>query len=103
MLKLEDVKLAVAGLGYVGLPLAVEFGKQRAVVGFDINQRRVQKLRAGHDGTLEVENELLSQARGLEFTTDPQKTGGLQCLYRLPTPIDAHKRPDLIPLVELFS
>jgi UDP-N-acetyl-D-galactosamine dehydrogenase len=97
MLKFEDVKLAVVGLGYVGLPLAVDFGKQRAVVVFDINQRRVQELQAGHDGTLAVENELLAQPRGLEFTSDPQETGGLQCLNHLPTPIDAQKRPDLTP------
>jgi UDP-N-acetyl-D-galactosamine dehydrogenase len=53
MLKLEDEKQAVVGLGYVGLPLVVEFGKKRAVVGFDINQRRVKELQAGHDATLE--------------------------------------------------
>lgn len=101
MLKLEDVKLAIVGLGYVGLPLAVEFGKKRAVVGFDINQRRVQELQAGHDGTLEVENDLLAQARGLEFTTDPKRLEACNVyIVTVPTPIDEHKRPDLTPLVK---
>jgi UDP-N-acetyl-D-galactosamine dehydrogenase len=101
MLKLEDVKLAVVGLGYVGLPLAVEFGKQRAVVGFDVNQRRVKELRAGHDATLEVENDLLVQARGLEFTTDPKRLESCNVyIVTVPTPIDEHKRPDLTPLVK---
>lgn len=57
-MNLQDVKLAIIGLGYVGLPLAVEFGKQRSVVGFDINQKRIDDLKAGHDFTLETEADL---------------------------------------------
>jgi UDP-N-acetyl-D-galactosamine dehydrogenase len=53
-MNLKDIKIAIIGLGYVGLPLAVEFGKQRAVVGFDINQKRIDQLKAGHDFTLET-------------------------------------------------
>lgn len=98
---LEAVKLAVVGLGYVGLPLAVEFGRKRAVIGFDINQRRVEELQAGHDATLEVERELLVQAQGLQFTTAPQRLEICNVfIVTVPTPIDEHKRPDLTPLLK---
>ena len=62
MLRIQDVKLAVVGLGYVGLPLAVEFGKKRSVIGFDINARRIDALKAGHDHTLEVSDAELAEA-----------------------------------------
>ena len=70
MHKLEDIKLAIIGLGYVGLPLAVEFGKQRPVIGFDINQSRINALREGHDSTLEVSDQELKQACLLSYSAD---------------------------------
>ncbi len=76
-MNLQDIKLAIIGLGYVGLPLAVEFGKQRAVVGFDINQKRIDELTSGHDYTLETEPEELQAAIHLRFSTqlDSLRTG----------------------------
>lgn len=101
MLKLEDVRLAIIGLGYVGLPLAVEFGKQRSVVGFDINAPRIHSLEAGHDTTLEVSDEDLASAKQLSFTTNI--SGLAECnvfIVTVPTPIDEHRQPDLTPLVK---
>ena len=93
-------KIAVIGLGYVGLPLAVEFARKRSVVGFDINPRRVAALRAGHDATLEVSDEELQHASLLSFTDELE--GIADCdtfIVTVPTPIDEHKRPDLTPLI----
>ena len=70
-MELENIKLAVVGLGYVGLPLAVEFGKLRPVVGFDINQPRIDALNNGHDTTLEVDDAELASAEQLTFSADP--------------------------------
>src|SRR5690606_24007619 len=89
----------VVGLGYVGLPLAVEFGKQYDTIGFDINQARIEELRQGRDGTLEVEPELLAEAKRLSFTSEPD--GIADCnvyIVTVPTPIDSARRPDLTPL-----
>lgn len=98
-LSLETSKLAVIGLGYVGLPLAVEFGKSRQVVGFDINHKRIDALRAGHDTTLEVENQELVKAKNLSFTSTIQDIANCNVyIVTVPTPIDIHKRPDLTPL-----
>ena len=69
-MKLDDLKIAVIGLGYVGLPLAVEFGKKLPVVGFDIHQTRIQELQSGQDHTLEVSPEELKQATHLSFLTN---------------------------------
>lgn len=92
--------LAVIGLGYVGLPLAVEFGKQRKVIGFDIKQDRIDELRAGHDRTREVPAEELAQAAHLSFTSDLQALREARIfIVTVPTPIDVHKRPDLTPLL----
>lgn len=98
---LNTLNLAIIGLGYVGLPLAVEFGKKRHVVGFDINAKRVAELQSGQDHTLEVEPEELKTARFLSYTNE------LEALRRcntfvvtVPTPIDAYKRPDLMPLLK---
>ncbi|MDF1802069.1 Vi polysaccharide biosynthesis UDP-N-acetylglucosamine C-6 dehydrogenase TviB [Thalassovita sp.] len=94
-------KIAVIGLGYVGLPLAVEFGKKRPVVGFDINMGRVAALRAGVDSTLEVDAEELAEAKHLIYATDPSELA--ECtifIVTVPTPIDAHKRPNLTPLIK---
>lgn len=94
-------KIAVIGLGYVGLPLAVEFGKIRPVVGFDIKQDRIDDLRAGRDSTLEVSPDEMAEASQLSFTTDPQDLAECQIfIVTVPTPIDAHKRPNLTPLIK---
>jgi UDP-N-acetyl-D-galactosamine dehydrogenase len=97
---LENIKIAVIGLGYVGLPLAVEFGRIRPVVGFDINERRIADLRIGKDFTLETsEQELISSAH-LSFTTNQQELNACNLyIITVPTPIDRHKRPDLYPLI----
>lgn len=96
---IQDVKLAVVGLGYVGLPLAVEFGKQREVLGFDINARRIEELRAGTDHTLEVTNAELAEARHLRFTHIPAELASANVfIVTVPTPIDQYKQPDLTPL-----
>ena len=99
--QLSDVKLAVIGLGYVGLPLATEFGKLRSVIGFDISQARIDALYTGHDATLEVRTEELRKASRLRFTA--QVTDLADCntfIVTVPTPIDEHKRPDLTPLIK---
>ena len=97
----SSLSVAVIGLGYVGLPLAVEFGKKRPVVGFDINVKRIAELQAGHDHTLETEPEELQAARHLRFTTQLDELRGCNCfIVTVPTPIDEHKRPDLTPLIK---
>ncbi len=96
-----SLNLAVIGLGYVGLPLAVGFGKKRPVVGFDINAKRIAELQAGHDFTLEVSSEELQQSRGLSYTACLEGLRGCNCfIVTVPTPIDAYKRPDLTPLIK---
>jgi hypothetical protein len=101
MLTLPEVRLAVIGLGYVGLPLAVEFGKHRDVLGFDINAARIDALRAGHDATLEVDDAELRDARGLRYTADAAALSACNVfIVTVPTPIDEHKRPDLTPLIK---
>jgi UDP-N-acetyl-D-galactosamine dehydrogenase len=99
--KLEDIKLSIVGLGYVGLPLAVEFGRKRTVVGFDINQRRIDELKAGNDFTLETTQEELAAAKYLSYTTNLDDLRSCNCyIVTVPTPIDEHKRPDLTPLIK---
>lgn len=99
-------KIAIIGLGYVGLPLAVEFGKKYSVVGFDINAKRVAELNAGHDHTLETEDEdlqaVLSQGDkvGLKLTLDIEDLRDSQIyIVTVPTPINKYKQPDLRPLI----
>lgn len=93
--------IAVIGLGYVGLPLAVEFGKRRAVVGFDINEGRIAALRRGKDSTLELSEDDLRLAQHLSFTTNVADLAAASIyIVTVPTPIDAHKRPDLTPLIK---
>lgn len=101
MFSLKDIKLAVIGLGYVGLPLAVEFGKKRSVVGFDINPTRIDALRDGHDSTLEVGGAELQKAEHLQYSASVDDLR--QCnvfIVTVPTPIDEYKQPDLTPLVK---
>ena len=96
----NDLNLAVIGLGYVGLPLAVEFGKKRSVVGFDINQARIAELQSGHDHTLEVDAAELQEATHLVYTAEVNTLRECNCyIVTVPTPIDAYKRPDLTPLI----
>jgi len=97
----DQITIAVVGLGYVGLPLGVEFGKKRNVIGFDINQERIDELQSGHDATLEVEDELLGEAKGLSFTTNVADLSAANVyIVTVPTPITEHKTPDLTPLVK---
>lgn len=96
----ENIKLAIMGLGYVGLPLAVEFGKFRSVIGFDINQSRVNNLRQGVDSTNEVESRELLASKNLLFTHEIDLLMGCNCfIVTVPTPIDINNRPDLSPLI----
>ena len=95
-----DRRIAVIGLGYVGLPLAVTFGQARPVTGFDISEARIKALRAGRDDTREVTPAELAAARGLHVTGDPADLAACDTfIVTVPTPIDAHKRPDLTPLM----
>ncbi|WP_201625782.1 Vi polysaccharide biosynthesis UDP-N-acetylglucosamine C-6 dehydrogenase TviB [Psychrobacter immobilis] len=101
MLDIKNIKIAVIGLGYVGLPLAVEFGKQLPVVGFDINASRIAALRAGTDHTLEVSDEELTQASHLSYSSDIQALKDCNFfIVTVPTPIDDYKQPDLTPLIK---
>jgi UDP-N-acetyl-D-galactosamine dehydrogenase len=98
-LKDKKYKIGVIGLGYVGLPLAVEFGKKYDTIGFDINLNRIEELRGGNDSTLEVDSEGLKSSTHLSFTSDIHDLN--ECtiyIVTVPTPIDQNKRPDLQPL-----
>jgi len=98
-MNIENAKIAVIGLGYVGLPLAVEFGKRREVLGFDINVKRVDELKSGHDFTLETAPEELSEATGLSFTCDVDELNKANVfIVTVPTPIDEFNAPDMKPL-----
>jgi len=100
MLRLRNCRIGVVGLGYVGLPLAVEFGKHFETIGFDVKPQRVAQLRKGHDSTLEVSPEELRAAQRLTFTTDLEQLRRCRVfVVTVPTPIDGYKRPDLSPLV----
>lgn len=96
----DETPIGVIGLGYVGLPLAVEFGKKRPVIGFDIDGRRIEELRAGVDRTREASSEELASAGHLHFTDKIEELAAARIyIVTVPTPIDAHKRPDLTPLL----
>ncbi len=100
-MNLNEKKVAVIGLGYVGLPLAVEFGKLRPVVGFDINLSRIGELRSGKDSTLEVTSEDLAAARQLSYSNRLEDIADCGVfIVTVPTPIDKANRPDLTPLVK---
>lgn len=100
-MSLKNKTIAIIGLGYVGLPLAVEFGKTRAVLGFDINEKRIQELVSGQDHTLEVTSEELRHATFLEYSSDIDKLKTANIfIVTVPTPIDQANRPDLTPLVK---
>lgn len=101
MQNLKDTKLAIIGLGYVGLPLAVEFGKQYPTTGFDINAARLADLQKGHDTTLEVDDEELAQAKYLSYSSNISDLKSCNTfIVTVPTPINEHKQPDLTPLIK---
>lgn len=101
MFELSKIKIAVIGLGYVGLPLAVEFGKKLQVSGFDVNIKRIDELRSGKDRTLEVSDAELKEAVHLSYTADLNELKDCNFfIVTVPTPIDASKQPDLIPLIK---
>ena len=95
----ENSVLAVLGLGYVGLPLAIEFGKHRRTIGFDISQVRVDELNSGIDSTLEIDTDAFRASSHLEFTANTRSLGNCGVyIVTVPTPIDSVNRPDLSPL-----
>jgi UDP-N-acetyl-D-galactosamine dehydrogenase len=99
-MKLESSAIAIVGLGYVGLPLAVEFGKVRPVIGFDVNKKRIAELESGQDHTLEVATAELKYAKHLKYTADIDQLKLAQIyIVTVPTPIDSANRPDLAPLL----
>lgn len=98
---LSDIKVAVIGLGYVGLPLAVEFGKKYQTLGFDINEPRINELKNGVDSTLEVSDEELMATQHLTYSCDVEELKQSNVyIVTVPTPIDDHKQPDLTPLIK---
>jgi len=100
MLNLNDTRLAIIGLGYVGLPLAAEFGRKMDVMGFDINHARIAELESGVDSTLEVNQQELAESSGLKFTSSLDDLRSCNVyIVTVPTPIDKSKNPDLTPLI----
>jgi UDP-N-acetyl-D-galactosamine dehydrogenase len=100
MIRFEELRIGVIGLGYVGLPLAVALGSRLPTCGFDINAARVEELRGGRDSTLETTSEELANARQLTFSCDPRDLRDCNFfIVSVPTPIDGYKRPDLHPLI----
>lgn len=99
--QLENAKIAIIGLGYVGLPLAVEFGKKYPTLGFDINSKRVDELKQGHDFTLEVSSDELADSPYIQYSCEVEalKESNVY-IVTVPTPIDQHKQPDLTPLIK---
>ena len=96
---LENIKIGMIGLGYVGLPLAVEFGKKYLTVGFDINQQRIAELKAGSDHTLEVSGEELAESQYLTYSSAVDDIADCNIyIVTVPTPINKYKQPDLSPL-----
>ncbi|MDW2113375.1 Vi polysaccharide biosynthesis UDP-N-acetylglucosamine C-6 dehydrogenase TviB [Vibrio sp. 1731] len=101
MLRQGNITVAIIGLGYVGLPLAVEFGKKMPTIGFDINQSRVDELQSGSDSTLECSEEELKESEFLTYTANLNDLKEANVyIVTVPTPIDEHKQPDLTPLIK---
>ena len=99
-MKHKDLKLAVIGLGYVGLPLAAEFAKSRQVLGFDIDADRVAELQQGNDRTGELSQSELAGAKWLKLSCDPDDLAACNCyIVTVPTPVDSYNRPDLSALL----
>ena len=102
--KLANLRIAVIGLGYVGLPLAVEFGKKCSVLGFDVNNDRINSLKLGHDETLEVSKLEIKKSKNLDFTSNEDLLSDCNVfIVTVPTPIDKYKRPNLDPLIKASS
>jgi UDP-N-acetyl-D-galactosamine dehydrogenase len=100
-IKDRSVVLGIVGLGYVGLPLAVEFGKKFNVIGFDINTDRIDELKKGIDKTLEVSAQELQETKNLRFTSNLNDLEKAEVfIVTVPTPVDSFKRPDLTPLLK---
>ncbi len=97
---LNNVNIAIIGLGYVGLPLAVEFGKKYKTIGFDINLSRIEELKSGYDRTRETSAEDLKSSKYLQYESNPQNLNANVYIVTVPTPIDNYKKPDLTPLVK---
>ena len=96
-----DLRLAVIGLGYVGLPLAVEFGKKYPLIGFDVNTGRIEELKQGIDKTLEVTATEIKQARYVIYTANHDDLKNANCyIVTVPTPIDENRQPNLTPLLK---
>ena len=98
--KKDAIKLGVIGLGYVGLPLALEFAKKRKVIGFDVNRNRIEQLKSGFDVNLETTKSELKNSKKINFTNNVQDLEKLICyIVTVPTPIDKYKKPNLKPLL----
>ena len=101
MKDISKIEIAVIGLGYVGLPLAVEFGKKRSVVGFDIDKRRIEELNDGIDKTLEISKREIEDSKNLTFTSEVNDLKKCNFfIVTVPTPIDKDNQPDLNPLLK---
>ena len=97
----NSVKICVIGLGYVGLPLAVEFSKKFSVIGFDINSNRIEELKNGHDSTNELTPSELESAGKISYISNEEEIVEANCyIVTVPTPIDIDKRPNLVPLIK---
>jgi UDP-N-acetyl-D-galactosamine dehydrogenase len=100
-MNLDTARIAIIGLGYVGLPLAVEFGKQFDTLGFDVNAQRIAELQAGHDRTHETSAQELTQATRLRYSLDAAELAAANVyIVTVPTPVDSDKRPDFTPLIK---
>ena len=100
----KNLKLAVIGLGYVGLPLAVEFAKSRPVIGYDIDKKRLNELRKGFDRTNEISSKELSKAKGLKYTSYSRDLAQCNCyIVTVPTPLNNLNKPDLSALLSASS
>lgn len=97
---LNNVSIAIIGLGYVGLPLAVEFGKKYKTIGFDINLSRIEELKSGYDRTRETSEQDLKSSQYLEYESNPNNLDANIYIVTVPTPIDSYKKPDLTPLIK---
>ena len=97
----KDLKIAIIGLGYVGLPLALEFAKKKLVIGFDVNEKRIIELKSGKDNNLEFSKEEIKNVKQLNFTYKEDDLKSANCfIITVPTPIDKFKKPDLDPLIK---
>ena len=99
-MNIKNLRLAVIGLGYVGLPLAVEFAKKRKVVGYDVNDKRINELNSGYDKTLEINNGRFKVSKNLKLVKKIEDIKDCNCfIITVPTPIDKFKKPNLVPLI----